>query len=272
MSCRTQVHHATSPLRKFVSVFQLVAILIATFAPQARAAVVVQVVPYSSNWQTTYNAFATRLSFESLPLTPGLTITLQGGAFPASQTYASLPSLYDPTAANPIPGATFNANTWDGTKMVTNFGYDPTKPAGTNWINFWGPTSPSSATRITFNFGNVAGKVGIGCSNFQSVSPPSSDSYPSVTNHRLYVNGVAMPQDIETLAGVGNWISGGNVRNGYVVITATGGTVINSVGFETITPIFGNINDGMNFDALGFDGLTVPAAPATWGRIKALYR
>jgi hypothetical protein len=270
------MHRAASSFRRFRFSLVLVAVCFALFAGaaprHADAAVTVQVIPYAQNWQTTYNAFPIKLSFESLPLVSGLSITLQGGFFPAPQTYTSLPGLYDPLAANPIPGAIFNANTWDGTKMVTNFGYDPAKPAGTNWINFWGPTSPSSGTRITFNFANGAGKVGIGCSNFQSVNPPSTDSYPSVTQHRLYVNGVAMAQDIETLAGAGNWISGGNVRNGYVVITGTGGTVINSVGFETITPIFGNINDGMNFDAFGFTPVASMVSPGTWGRLKALYR
>ena len=46
-----------------------------------------------------------------------------------------------------------------------------------------------------------------------------------------------------------------------MVVTTTGGTVINSIGFENITS-----TDGMNFDALGF---TAVPEPSTVGLVLA---
>src|SRR5215471_9114334 len=187
-------------------------------APSLRASIFVSIIPYSSNWQSTYNAFAAKESFEHLALAPGLSITLQGGAFPAPQTYSSLPQLYDPAQPSPVVGPQLN-NTWDGTNMVTNFGYDPSLPAGANWLNAWVPNISSAAQRITFNFAAGVTELGIGLSNFQSTNPPSPGF--SWTNHRLYVNGIPLAQDIETLGGA-NWTPGADVRNGYLVVTTTG--------------------------------------------------
>jgi len=69
-------------------------------------------------------------------------------------------------------------------------------------------------------------------------------------------NGVALPQDLETLAG-SNWSPGIDVRNGYLTVTATAGTVIQSVGFSDINAP-GGLYDGLNFGALGFTSQSVP--------------
>jgi hypothetical protein len=224
--------------------------------PSLRATVFVSVIPYSSNWQNTYNAFGVQESFENLTLAPGLSITLDGNAFPAPQTYSSLPQLYDPAQPSPVDGPQLN-NTWAGTRMVTNFGYDSARPSAANWLNAWAPAISSAAQRITFNFSGGVTQLGIGLSNFQSVNPPSPDA--SWTNHRLYINGIPLSQDIETLA-ASDWTPGANVRNGYLVVSTTGGTVVNSIGFQNIdTP--GGVSDGLNFDTLGFT--PVPEPPTT---------
>ena len=214
----------------------------------ARAQFSVSVIKYTANWQSTYNAFPNQESFEATSLTPGLSITVDGNLYPSAETYTTLPHLYNPNVVAPVAGP-FNANVWVGTYMVTNFGYDPTKVIGSRWLNNWAPQAYSSAKRITFNFAGGAAMVGVGLSNFQSTSPPSSDSYPSITNHRLVVNGVALSPDLETMAGT-NWVSGGNVRNGYVVVTATG---------------------GLNIDALGFSSFSSPTTRSSWSRVKALF-
>jgi hypothetical protein len=220
--------------------------------------VIVSVTPYSSTWQSTYDSFAVQENFGSTTLTTGLSITLQGGAFPSSQTYTSLPQLFDPTK---VAGGEFDGpflhNTWGSTYMVTNFGYDASKPSGQNWINSWGPAISDSASQITFNFNQGVTSVGIGLSNFQSTNPPSPD-FP-ITNHLLLINGVALSEDLETLAGA-NWSPGIDVRNGYLTVTATGGTVINSLGFEDINPSPSGFNDGLNFGALGYTAIPEPSS------------
>ena len=228
--------------------------------PPLCATIFVSVIPYASNWQTTYNAFAIQESFEQLTLAPGLSITLNGNAFTTSQTYGGLPQLYDPAQPSPFAGPQLN-NPWDGTKMVTNYGYDASRPAGFNWNNAWAPTLSSAAQRITFNFAGGASQIGIGLSNFQSENPASPDT--SWTNHRLYVNGIPLSQDIEALAGA-SWTPGGDFRNGYLVITTTDATVINSVGFQNLN-MPGGVSEGLNFDALGFTPVPEPsiAGPLT---------
>jgi hypothetical protein len=230
-------------------------ILVAGPARPVRAGMVVSVTPYSSDWQSIYQGFAVQENFGSTTLAPGLSITLQGGAFPSAQTYTSLPQLFDPTqVAGGDFGGPFLHNTWDGTDMVTNLGYDASKPSGQNWINAWAPAVTDSSQQITFNFSQGVTSLGIGLSNFQSTNPPSPE-FP-VTNHLLLINGVALPQDLETLAG-SNWSPGEDVRNGYLTVTATAGTVIQSIGFYDINAPEG-VNDGLNFGALGFTPQSVP--------------
>jgi hypothetical protein len=236
----------------------------------AHAQFSVSVIKYTSNWLTTYNAFPSQESFESASLISGLSITVDGNLYPSPETYTTLPHLYNPNVAAPVAGP-FNANVWVGTFMVTNFGYDPSKAIGSRWLNNWAPQAFSSAKRITFNFAGGAAMVGMGLSNFQSTSPPSSDAFPSITNHRLVVNGTALSPDLEAMAGA-NWVSGGNVRNGYLVVTATGNTPINSLGIDNINIFAGQLYDGLNIDALGFTSFTTPTTRSSWGRVKALYR
>jgi hypothetical protein len=239
-----------------------VGILLASLLQSARAGVVVSVTPYSSDWQSIYNGFAVQESFESTALTAELSISLEGGAFPSPQTYTSLPQLFDPTK---VPGGRLDGpflhNTWDGKHMVTNFGYDASKRSGKNWTNSWGRMVSDSAQQITFNFSQGVTSLGIGLSNFQSTNP-ASPHFP-ITNHLLMINGVALPQDLETLAGA-NLSPGIDVRNGYLTIVATNGSVIDSVGFYDIHPRDG-FNDGLNFDALGYNAVPEPSGLALLG-------
>jgi PEP-CTERM motif len=231
-------------------------ILLAWSTQLVWAGVVVSVTPYSSNWQSTYNSFGVQENFGSTTLNPGLSITLQGGVFPSSQTYSSLPQLFDPTkvAGGDFDGPFLN-NTWGSTYMVTNFGYDASKPSGQNWINSWGPGISDEASQITFNFSQGVTSVGIGLSNFQSTNPAAPD-FP-ITNHLLLINSVALSEDLETLAGA-NWSPGIDVRNGYLIVTATAGTVIHSLGFEDINPSPSGFDDGLNFGALGYTAAAIP--------------
>ena len=146
--------------------------------------------------------------------------------------------------------------------MVTNFGYDASKPNGQNWINSWAPAVSDASTQITFNFSQGVTSLGIGLSNFQSTNPASPD-FPITDYHLLLINGVALPQDLETLAGT-NWSPGIDVRNGYLTITATDGTVIHSVGFADINSADG-FNDGLNFGALGYNAVPEPSSLALLG-------
>ena len=91
-----------------------------------------------------------------------------------------------------------------------------------------------------------------------SIDEPSLPEFP-ITNHLLLINGVPLSQDLETLAGA-NWTPGIDVRNGYLTVTATGGTVINSVGFENINPTASGVNDGLGFGALGFTAVPEPTS------------
>jgi len=173
-------------------------------------------------------------SFESTTLLPGLTISMSGDAVTTPITWASLPNLYNVNSL----GVTEN-NEWEGTNAVAN-----------NPLNQITSASSTDFSKIiTFNYASGTTSFGIGLSNFQSTDSPS---FP-ITNHDLFVNGVDLGT-IETLAG-SNW-SPGLVRNAYLVVDATNGSVISSVGFQN--------NSGA--DALLFDHLAVQSVPepASW--------
>lgn len=153
-------------------------------------------------------------TFETTPLLPGLSLTLNGPGI-TTTTYTTLPALFNENTCAP-----FEQNqAWDGSNTATN--------ATGN-----GPNNCSSPTNIaqlaTFTYAPGATFFGVGLSNFQSLNSPQ---FP-VTNHELFVNGIDEGV-LETLAGA-NW-SPGLTRNAYLEVTGTGGTVINSVGFESLT-------------------------------------
>ena len=170
-------------------------------------------------------------TFESTTLISGLTISLSGGV--TSTTWSTLPALY----SDPCSGLGIGA--WDGTHAVTN--------TTTNQID--NCSTPSNiASTITFHYAPGTTQFGISLSNFQSTNP-ASPSFP-ITNHELFVNGLDLGT-VESLAG-SNW-SPGIVRNAYLVVTATGGSSITSVGFENLSAT----------DFLAFDHLAVATAPVT---------
>jgi hypothetical protein len=152
-------------------------------------------------------------SFENATLLPGLSITLSGGVPTTTET--SLPALF-----NGDTFSTFTTNqAWDGVNSVTNaIGNAPNSATNPNNI----------ANLTTFRYLPGTTAFGIGLSNFQSTDP-ASPFFP-VTQHDLIVNGVNLGS-LETLAG-NNWTSG-IVRNGYLLITDTGGT-ITSVGIMNV--------------------------------------
>ncbi len=166
-------------------------------------------------------------SFETTNLIDGLTITYEGEGFDV--TNSSLPQLNMDE-----PGASSFA--WDGMAFVSN---DPSNgpPASGTWPSL-----------TTFNYAPGAASMGIGLGGFQSTDPPS-DQYP-ITNHRIYINGLAMSSDLETLAGT-NWTGSAFGRDVYIRVDAAPGNLITSIGFENIT-----VNPG-NDDVLCFDHLAV---------------
>jgi hypothetical protein len=74
--------------------------------------------------------------------------------------------------------------------------------------------------------------VGIGLANFQSSLSSLTNPFP-VTDHTLFVNGQNLGT-VESLAGV-NWSAGVTVRNAYLRIEGTEGSLITSIRFRNDT-------------------------------------
>jgi hypothetical protein len=173
-------------------------------------------------------------TFETTTLIPGLSITLSGGV--TTTTLTALANVYD---ENTSVCGSLGVGAWDGTGAAIN--------SPTNQLNSCSvPTGLAALT--TFNYAPGTTFFGIALTNFQSVSP-ASPAFP-ITNHELFVNGVD-EGTVESLAG-SNWTPG-ITRNAYLILTASGGSSITSVGFE-------NLNGTTDF--LAFDTLAV-AAPTT---------
>jgi hypothetical protein len=205
----------------------IAAILILSIGLSARADMSIQVLPgsdYNSNtsamdqtlgisnysiynFQTT--AFITQLS----------SINLQFSSAPA-QTYTALPQLYQPANDSAL-GQSFASNNWAG-PSADAFNNSPGNATSAN--------ASSLASTTTFNFTTGVTAIGIGLGNFQS---PGSPQFP-ITDHLLYINGVAQSSTLEQLAG-SNWTPGIFGLNGYLEVTATGGQTIESIGFGNIT-------------------------------------
>jgi hypothetical protein len=167
-------------------------------------------------------------NFEDTTLIAGLSIELSA---PVSQTWAALPATFDASAF-----AFTVDNAWDGTRAI---------------LNTPGNTSPGGtfATTTEFKYAPGAASMGVGMSNFQSLSPVSP--FFPLTNHELFVNGVSQGV-IETLAGAK--FAPGIVRNVYLRIDATGGDTISSIGIKNI----GGPVDALLFDHLAVQGVASP--------------
>jgi hypothetical protein len=198
--------------------------------------------------------------FEDVSLVPGLRIRLGGiPGTPAKEWTGTLPRVWNPATATSqfTLGGPFPANTWDGTYALCNGGNGNGSTGLSGGLgNYW---DFQFADSVYFVFAPAVQQVGVGLSNFQSLGGPSP-----ITNHQLLVNGVSLG-NVETL--LPGWVGGVNVRNRYLVITASGPDVIQSVCIQCVTNL-----DGLVFDKLAIQGFVVPAESRTWGRIKAGYR
>ena len=207
--------------------------------PTAPAATILNWLP-ASDYNTNATAMYATLgitadtidNFETTTLIPGLSITLSGGV--TTTTWTSLPNLLNPVAAC----GSLGTGPWDGTDVASS-------QIANQLGNCSGPAG--LATLTTFNYAPGTTMFGIGLSNFQSLN----SSIP-VTNHELFVNGVD-EGTIETLDPT--WTPG-IALNAYLLITATGGSSITSVGFE-------NLSTTQQEDFLEFDALAVRAPAST---------
>lgn len=168
--------------------------------------------------------------FEDVTLAAGLQVATTS---PDSGPSATLPRLY-------IDGSgSFSNNSWAGPGALVN--------TSDNRI-WYGPGAGSLdniAARTIFHVPGVR-TFGVGLGNFQG----------DLRDHALFVNGVLVEPTLETLPG---FQSGINLRNGYLVITAGPGEVINSVAVEvrdngSTAPLSGSAGDGLIFDHVAFGG------------------
>jgi hypothetical protein len=188
--------------------------------------------------------------FSSTTLTPGLTIALSGGV--TATTWTTLPNLFNQNVCG-----TLSTASWAGMYAATN--------SVTNQLDSC--TSPSGLAQLTtFNYAPGTTFFGIGLANFQSLDSPENP----ITNHELFVNGVDMGE-IETLAGA-EW-SPGVVLNAYLVIDATNGSSITSVGFENLSA---SPADFLGFSELAVQTSAVPEPSSGWlllfGAIPGAFR
>lgn len=165
--------------------------------------------------------------FEDLSLISGLSYTLTD---PAAGTFTSLPNLFN-TSLDPA----WENGFWDGQNVLVN-----------NSNNLY-PNTGTSVNTITFNVAGGTTTFGVGLANFQSLS--SAVAQFPINDHNLIVNGVSY--DLESLA---NWTPGRTVRNGYLLIQASGADIINTVAFSNKSPG----GDVMLFDHLAINRTAVP--------------
>ncbi len=225
-------------MRRLVQTLQALTLGGILIVPGAQSAITLTFLPaadYNISTATMYSTLGitgdTIDTFETTTLIPGLSITLSGGV--TTTTLTALPNIYDQTVCGSL-----GIGAWDGTGAAVN--------SPTNQLNSC--TSPTGlAALTTFNYAPGTTFFGIALSNFQSLSPPSP-AFP-ITNHELFVNGID-EGILESLAGP-NW-SPGIVRNAYLIVRASGGSSITSVGFENLTAS----------DFLAFDTLAVVAPAA----------
>jgi len=237
-------------------------IVLASAAPRyTSAAITITGYPFGSEGPAIIGA--TIEDFEDVTLIPGLRIRMGGvPGFPAKDWTGTLPRIWNPATAGVccLLGGPFPANTWDGTHALCNGGVGGLGNSGVSPGdgNFW---DFQFADSVYFVFATGEAMVGVGLSNFQSLSGPSPR-----TNHELLVNGVSKGL-VETL--LPGWIPGVNVRDSYMVVTATVPDAIHSITIQNVT----NANpDGLVFDKLAVRDFVSPVEKSTWGRIKTIYR
>jgi len=212
------------------------AVLLALAATQADAAILLTWFP-ASDYNSNTSAMNATLgitgdtidTFETTTLIPGLTITLSGGV--TTTTWTSLPNLNNSTSLS------CNIGAWDGTDVASN-----------EIANQLSSCSQSTgfAGLTTFAYAPGTTSFGIGLGNFQSLTSPSNP----ITNHELFVNG----GDMGTIENLDPTWTPGIALNAYLVITASGGSSITSVGFENLTAA-----DYLTFDHLAVAGTTSSA-------------
>jgi hypothetical protein len=198
--------------------------------------------------------------FEDLTLNNELTVTWRGefesqvGAPVVGSVSVSgvLPNTFDPTNTSTdclASGCPFINNVWDGSRALTNGGFSTDlQVTESNRFDY----HFAGITEFAFNTGMKA--VGVGLSNFQSLNTPR---FPR-TNHSYFINGQSMGL-VESLPG---WIPGIDVRNSYLLVTATDGDVINSIVFQNDT-----MGDGLVFDKLSY--LSAVPEPSSFALLLA---
>lgn len=95
--------------------------------------------------------------------------------------------------------------------------------------------------------------VGIGLANFQSALSSLTNPFP-VTDHTLFVNGENLGT-VESLAGA-NWSGGVALRNAYLRIEGTEGSLISSIRFRNDTS-----QDFLVFDRFAVFAVQTQAVP-----------
>jgi len=168
-------------------------------------------------------------NFEDVDLVPGLRVATTN---PDSAPTSVLPNLY-------LDGSgSWYDNSWDGPGALVN--------TVNNW-NWFCSNANCQLTNIAQRRSFLlpgASKFGVGLGNFQAER----------VDHAVLVNGVEVVGALESLPG---FVSGVWVRNGYLVVRAGPGEVINEVSIElrqngTKTPVAGESGDGLIFDRLAF--------------------
>jgi hypothetical protein len=166
--------------------------------------------------------------FEDIALINGLSIETTN---PDSAPKTELDQIYVDGS-----GSFFN-NSWDGSGAAIN------QPNNDVW--YGGPSGniiPTLTESITFHIADCARSFGIGLGNFQA----------DRADHAVYVNDVLQ---VAVLGDEPNFVTGVQVRNGYLIIDAAPDDPICSVRFEnhtvgTLIPVSGL--DGLLFDHLAF--------------------
>jgi MYXO-CTERM domain-containing protein len=160
---------------------------------------------------------ATLEDFESTTLIPGLTYQVDQDESPFSAT-GTLPGLFAPMTDDTF-GTAFTSGAWDGTHALINTADNRSHDYGT--LPLWG--------RLTFMFANGATRVGMSVEDMQTL-PLASVTAPD----ELLVNGVSMGY-FNASSGTANFAIGvgaQHMRNGYLVVEATGGQKINSITID----------------------------------------
>ncbi len=225
MDCRSSVQRGHWPALGAITV-------VALCLSQARVSSATMITLFSS---ATYSTDAA-----SMDASLGLTGFLVED-FEDTTLLADLSLIYTGNGFNTVQHSlpqTLTFEAWDGSHVVSNNPPNAT-PANGTW--------PS---RTTIAYAAGVRSMGVGLIGFQSLSLPPNE-YP-ITDHRLYVNGVAIGTTLESLWGNG-WTAAPFGRNGYLRVDAGPGETIWSLGFENILDPQGIGSDVLLFDHVAID-------------------